>query len=135
MTGVRTRGRIRSSPPRLPAAVACTALAIAFASCGEEESPAAPERQASALGDVRVGSVAQLAQCSDWRRGDRDERLATIDDIRSQINLQDGTVQTPPLSDELAYEVLDGMCANDFARSFRLYKVYARAAGFQSLAE
>lgn len=82
-----------------------------------------------------MGSVAQLAQCRDWNAGTREERLATIDQIREQINLQDSNVKTPELSDEVAYEVLDSACAARYARSFRLYKVYARATAFASFAE
>ena len=39
--------------------------------------------------------------------GTRPERLATIDDIREQINLKDSAVQTPELSDKAAYRILD----------------------------
>jgi len=107
---------------------------LSLAGCGGDAAPAAKE-EAQPLGEVRVGSVAQLAQCRDWNAGTREERLATIDDIREQINLQDSNVKTPELSDEAAYEVLDNACAQDFAKSFRLYKVYARATAFASFAE
>ena len=60
--------------------------------------------------------------------------MATIHDIRQQINLKDSAVQTPELSDDAAYEVLDSTCSRDFAGSFRLYKLYARAASFAPLA-
>jgi hypothetical protein len=86
------------------------------------------------LGPLRVGSVAQLAQCSDWNVGTRAERLATIADIRAQVNLRDGAVRTAALSNEAAYRVLQSTCANGFARSFRLYKVYAKAASFAAFA-
>jgi hypothetical protein len=89
---------------------------------------------AAPLGEVRVGSVAQLAQCSDWSAGSRAERLATIADIRAQVNLRDGAVRTAELSNEAAYRVLQSTCANGFARSFRLYKIYAKAASFAAFA-
>ncbi len=88
---------------------------------------------AKPLGQVTAGSVAQLAQCSDWKQGNRAQRLATIADIRAQVNLRDGTIQIPALSDERAYSLFQSACSNDFARSFRLYKVYARATGFSYL--
>ncbi len=44
-------------------------------------------------------------------------------------------MKTPELSDEAAYEVLDTTCANDFAASFRLYKIYAKATSFASFAD
>ena len=37
------------------------------------------------------------------------------------------------LSDKRAYELLENWCANDFARGFKLYKLYTRAAAFSSL--
>jgi len=81
-----------------------------------------------------VGSVAQMATCSDWNGGSYARRVATIHDIRQQINLADSAVQTPALSDEAAYEVLDNTCRNEFADSFRLYKLYARADSFAPFA-
>jgi hypothetical protein len=78
--------------------------------------------------------VAQLARCSDWTQGTRAQRIATIHDIREQINLKDGTVRTAELSDRAAYRVLQNTCSRDFADSFRLYKLYARAASFAALA-
>ncbi len=120
------------------AAGAAAILALSLGACdgtGSGSAAAGTDGEAEPVGDLRAGSVAQLADCSDWRRGSRAERLATIAEVRSQINLQDGSVRTPELSDETAYEFFENTCANDFARSFRLYKVYARAAAFQSFAE
>jgi hypothetical protein len=37
------------------------------------------------------------------------------------------------LEDEQAYELLENWCGNDFARGFKLYKLYTRAAAFSSL--
>ena len=104
---------------------------LTLAACGADSQ--APKNEADPVGEVRVGSVAQLAKCSDWNEGSRAERLATIADIRSQVNLQDGTVRMPALSNEAAYEVFDNTCAKSFAGGFRLYKVYARAASFAPL--
>jgi hypothetical protein len=78
-----------------------------------------------------VGSVAPLAQCRDWVAGDEAERLATIDDIRNQINTGDAGVENATLSDEQASDVFDGACRHDFAAGFRLYKLYFRAAAFE----
>ncbi len=125
-------GRAGAPGRRLPALL--TLCALVLVSCGGDSDPA-EQPEASALGEVRVGSVAQLAQCRDWSSGTREEQLATIGDIRAQINLQDSNVKTPELSDEVAYEVLDNTCSNDFADGFRLYKIYARATGFASFAE
>ena len=103
---------------------------VSLAACG---SPGTTTDEAQPLGPELAGSVAPLAQCSDWNKGNEAEKLATIDDIRGQVNRQSGTVQAPPLSDDEAMQVFDNACANDFAESFRLYVLYARAAGFAPL--
>ncbi len=100
------------------------------------QASAAPAgRAARPLGQMLVGSVAQMAKCSDWRGGTRAQRVATIHDIRQQINLRDSAVPTPELSDAAAYGVLDRTCRQDLAGSVRLYKVYARATAFAPFAE
>lgn len=103
---------------------------MAVASCGGD--PADPS-EVRGVGEVRAGSVAQLANCADWKAGTVEERLATIEDVRSQINLEDAPVEQPALSDEAAYEFFQQACEPGYAESFRLYKIYARAAAFQSL--
>jgi hypothetical protein len=109
--------------------------ALALTACGED--PQAAEREARAkakpLGEVLAGSVAPLAQCKDWVGGDRLRKLATIDDIRNQVSRRDTGVSSPALTDEEAMGLFDRACANRYARSFRLYVLYARAAGFAPL--
>lgn len=36
----------------------------------------------------------------------------------------------PTLSDSRAYRLFDSLCAKHFARAFKLYKLYERAAAF-----
>lgn len=117
---------------RRAAIAAAAALALGAGACGADEDAA---KKAEPVGDPRAGSVAQLAECSDWAAGSREERAATVEVIKSAINLEDGTGETPELSDDAAYRVIDATCAEDFAASFRLYKVYARATSFASFAE
>lgn len=120
---------------RAAAALGLAAL-LALAACGSDDKPASEAAsEAKPVGQVLVGSVAQMATCSDWNGGTREQRVATIHDIRQQINLKDSAVQTPEMSDDTAYEVLDNLCGKNFAGSFRLYKLYARAASFAPLAE
>lgn len=106
------------------------AAALALGACGGDE-----QEETEALGEVRVGSAAQLAQCRDWNAGTSEQQLETLEEIKAAINLKDGPVETPELSDEAALDVIDSTCSNDFADGFRLYKVYARAAGFASFAD
>lgn len=115
---------------RRRAALAAAAAALALSACGADRD----QHEALPLGKVRVGSVAQLAECRDWNAGTRPQQMATLDEIKEQINLQDSNVQTPELADAQAYDVLDSSCAHEFAAGFRLYKLYARATSFASFA-
>jgi hypothetical protein len=108
----------------VPALVA----SVALAGCGDDETT-----DAEPLGQSIAGSVAQLAQCRDWNGGDEERKLATIADIREQVNRADSGVEAPALTDDEAMEMFDNACAEDFADGFRLYVLYSRAAGFAPL--
>jgi hypothetical protein len=111
------------------------AAALLLTGCGSKNdqpaqsaagnTPAAP---AEPLGEDTAGSVAQLAQCRDWNRGDRAEKLATVEDIRSQVNRSDSGFRAPPLTDDEAIDLFDTACAASYAQGFRLYILYARGA-------
>jgi hypothetical protein len=107
------------------AAVAVT-VALVASSCGSDSR----STNVKPVGEMLAGSVAPMATCSDWSAGTRDQRLATIHDIRQQINLKDSAVQTPELPDSAAYRIFRQTCHHRFAAGFRLYKLYARAASF-----
>ena len=108
------------------AAVVALTVALVLSSCGADSRSTDVEP----VGEMLAGSVAPMATCSDWSAGTRVERLATIHDIRQQINLKDGAVQTPELPDRAAYRIFRQTCRHRFAAGFRLYKLYARAASF-----
>ena len=57
------------------------AVLAVLVGCGSQS----PESQP--VGEKLVGSVAQMATCADWTGGTRAERIATIHDIRQQVNL------------------------------------------------
>lgn len=121
---------------RLVIVIAILALAGAVGGCGTQPAdPAAASApaQVTGVGSIRAGSVAQLAQCSDWNGGTKPERLATIADIRAQVNQAGADGPTPDLTDEAAYALFERACANDYALGFRLYKLYLRAASFGAL--
>ena len=126
---------------RLAAASLAAVAALAAAGCGSDNTgETAPDdggvvdiSGAEPVGQELAGSVAPLAQCRDWVKGTKAEKLATIEDIRSQINLQDTGIEAPPLTDEEALDVFNGACSQEFASGFRLYVLYARAAGFAPL--
>lgn len=85
------------------------------------------------VGQVVAGSVAALVTCSDWNGANEKERLATIADIRDQLAPQDEGIELPKLTDEEAAQVFDNACEPSHAAGFRLYKLYAQAAGFVTL--
>ena len=119
------------------------ALALSAAGCGSDEPGSAqPDRDADEVvdisgtepvGEMTAGSVASLVECRDWNEATPEQRLATIADVRSQINLEDSGVEAPALTDAEAEEVFDDACRPAWAEGFRLYKIYARAAGFLPL--
>jgi hypothetical protein len=86
------------------------------------------------VGQLLAGSVAPMATCADWMGGTRAQRLATIHDVRQQINLKDATIVTLALSDDAAYRIFERTCSRPFAGGFRLYKLYARADAFAGFA-
>jgi hypothetical protein len=110
------------------------AVALGMSSTNVQE-PAKAAEGITGVGSIRAGSVAQLAQCSDWNRGTRPARLATIADIRAQVNQAGADGPTPDLTDAGAYALFERACSRDYARGFRLYKLYLRAASFGALAE
>ena len=86
------------------------------------------------VGEMTAGSVASLAECRDWNEASDEQRLATIADIRGQLNPAGSGVKAPSLDDDEALRAFDGACAPDYAQGFRLYKLYANAVGFAPLA-
>lgn len=82
-----------------------------------------------------VGESIALADCTDWNNSSVEERLGTIGQIRN-FNAGDvpGTTSPgPTLDDQKAYDLFENYCSNDFARAFKLYKLYGRAAAFSGV--
>lgn len=125
---MRPAKRPRFDHRRRAAALATAALVLTLAAgCGGDPAGSA------AVGEVRAGSVAALADCAAWRAGSVDERLATIAEARSQVGRAAGGRAEPLLSDADAYSFLERACAPEYAASFRLYKLLNRAASFSRL--
>lgn len=137
-------GRASSARPRrLGAAVLAGAAALALAACGSEEET--DGSRATGTGEVidisgtdpvgveTAGSVVQLVECRDWNAATPEQKLATIEDVRSQLSRTDTGIDSPALTDDEALDVFDSGCKPDWAQGFRLYKLYVRAAGFVEL--
>ena len=90
---------------------------------------------AQPVGLERAGSYAQQADCADWKAGTREQRFATIRDIRGQTTPQTDPDAKSPLPDEEAYKVFQSACKPEWADSLRLYKLYFRVQGFAPLRE
>jgi hypothetical protein len=77
----------------------------------------------------------RLANCRDWQNGNVRERYGTIREIREFAggpagSGSEGGGHGNTLDDDKAYELFENYCKNDFARGFKLYKLYSRAAAF-----
>jgi len=127
--------------PVRPLGALLVALAAVSGCGGEDDGAAASRAPASTTTSTqpvdlnRAGSVAQLADCAYWKRSSREERFATIVDIRGQHTPQQSKTAESPLSDERAYEVFESACAANPAGALRLYKLYVRVQAFATLSE
>lgn len=126
-TGPR-RGRQRAALS-LPALVVAAAM---IAGCGSG-SGTQPQIDVG----PNVGAPINLADCTDWNQADTSQRLGTIQQLKDFAGgpVVGNNATTPSgtgavLDDKQAYNVLDNYCKNDFARGFKLYKLYERAAAF-----
>ena len=63
-----------------------------------------------------------------------EQRLATIADVRNQVSRPDAGISAPALTDAEAQRIFDSACEPQWAQGLRLYKLYAKAAGFAPLA-
>jgi hypothetical protein len=111
----------------LAALICCTAL---LAGCGGDDS----KQSADNLPQPTLAVPLRLAECSDWRKGSVDQRHGTVVQIREfaggPVGSSQGIQKGPVLDDAQAYLLLDRYCSKRFARGFRLYKLYTRAAAF-----
>lgn len=145
--GSRARSHTaRSAELRVAALTTLAALALTTGCGGAGQPAAAPPpspkppdggivdiSSTEPVGEMTAGSVASLVECRDWNGATSEQQLATVADVRSQINLEDSGITAPALTDEEALEFFDGSCEPSYAQGFRLYKLYARAAGFIEL--
>jgi hypothetical protein len=111
-----------------PAGAALVAmLALSVAACGGSSGDP-PE---SGAGPALAAPI-NLANCADWKEASVDQRLATIEQIKTFVG---GPVAGTEgsggvLDDDRAYDLFENYCGEELARGFKLYKLYSRAAAF-----
>lgn len=117
-------------------AFACALAAALIAGCG-----GGPNTQPQVDVGPNVGQPIALADCHDWEQADTEQRLGTIAQIKdfaggpvvaNNASQPSGTGSV--LDDKQAYNLFDNWCKQDFARGFKLYHLYQRAAGFEGQA-
>lgn len=117
------------NPLRLAGVVVAVAViaigALTWSSDGPSSRPVG--EVAPAVGPLRVAS------CRDWNRATGPQRLGTVHQL---ARLSGGPVpgvanaRGPQLDDQDAYAMLERSCAPEYARAFKLYKLYGRSAAF-----
>ena len=113
----------------LKAAAALFLFCAALAGCAGQKSGT----QQPVNAGPSIGVPLRLATCTDWRQADASERLGTIGELNSFAGSPVGSStlkRGPVLKDTQAYDLLQRECAQPFARGFKLYKLYERAASF-----
>jgi hypothetical protein len=118
--------------PIWPAPLVTTLFAVVLGGCGSGSST----QPQSDLGP-HIGTAIELADCTDWNNASVEERLGTLRQLKSfaggpvvggGANPSTGTGAV--LEDKQAYDFLSGTCKQSYARGFKLYKLYERAASF-----
>jgi hypothetical protein len=113
----------------VPAAlIAC----ILIAGCGSGSSS---EPQVDV--GPNVGQPINLADCDDWQQANTEQRLGTIEQLKGWAggpiignNASSPSGTGSVLDDKRAYDLFNGWCSESYARGFKLYKLYTRAAAF-----
>ena len=120
------------SSPRRVLAAALVAASVAVAGCGGGSST---EPQVDV--GPNVGEPISLADCNDWKQANTEQRLGTITQLRDFAGgpIVGNNASSPSgtgavLDDKDAYNLFNRWCDQSYARGFKLYKLYERAAAF-----
>jgi len=79
-----------------------------------------------------VALTARQADCTDWNDASVEQRQIIVDALAKTEGRPTTGAVGATLPDKEAYDLLDRACVDEFARAFKLYKVYVRGAAFQS---
>ncbi len=134
MSLVRDAVQALDGPPRRQALGASAALICSLgllSGCGGSHAAKQPTGQAA--GPDAAASV-RTANCAVWRSSNVESRRTIVAHLREfargPIGSSSGMQHGRALDDRRAYRLFQSYCANDFARGFKLYKLYERAAAF-----
>ncbi len=134
-TGVRAR-LARAVAPTLCCLALLAAAAVLLGGCGEAGTSHASTFPTHLAGPVTadVGESARSDTCEQWQKGTVQQRHGALKRLRkfatSPIGSSKARKYGPTLSESRAYRLFDSLCAKHFARAFKLYKLYERAAAF-----
>jgi hypothetical protein len=124
--------RPRRQAARAAAIAALLLCAVApLAGCGGSGSATAAS---SIPASADVGESARSDTCAQWQAGTVTQRYGALARLKkfaespvgSSALLKNGHI----LDDKQAYKLFGSICAHRFARAFKLYKLYERAAAF-----
>jgi hypothetical protein len=120
------------SSARRAFAAALLVAAIAAAGCGGG-SGTQPQVDVG----PNIGQPIGLADCHDWNQANTEQRLGTLQQIKDFAggpivgnNANSPSGHGAVLDDKDAYNLFNRWCSQSFARGFKLYKLYERAAAF-----
>jgi hypothetical protein len=84
-----------------------------------------------------VGQPIALADCHDWNQANVEQRIGTIHQIKDFAggpivgnNASSPAGRGAVLDDKDAYDLFNRWCSQSYARGFKLYHLYQRAASF-----
>jgi hypothetical protein len=81
-----------------------------------------------------VGQSLRVENCANWELATVAQRRTTVQQLRKfaggPVGSSSARQYGPVLSDNRAYKLFESYCAKPFARGFKLYKLYTRAAAF-----
>jgi hypothetical protein len=103
---------------------------IVVVGCGESDDASDPG--SSALGSPELQTSAREADCSDWNAAGAEERQVIIESVAEYEGGEPTGTPGRSLPEEQAYDLFERACEPEYASAFKLYKVYVRAAAFQS---
>ena len=113
------------------AALALVGIAAAgLAGCGGGGGGGGQPQQAVG---PRLGVELRLADCADWKRAGPGQRQDLLEQLRNFAGGPVGTsrLHGATLPQDQAYNLFENSCREPFARRFRLYRLYTRAAAFR----